>query len=52
MRRSDFRQFVMNTYWDYRDEREAYRQADTVVSPEQYFQQNKWFLRDLYRSYQ
>lgn len=52
MKRNDFRRFVINTYWAYRDEREAYHQADTIVSLEQYFRQNKWFLRTLYRSAQ
>jgi len=47
---SEFRIFVMNKYYEYRDELDSFKQYDRIEELQRYFSKNKWFLKNLYRS--
>ena len=46
---SRFRLWINEMYYRYKDENELWRSPDRCKEAKQYFRENKWFLKKLYK---
>lgn len=49
MKKSTFRNWILQKWFEHRDEIESYERRLIEDSPEEYFQKSKWFLKRLYK---